>query len=110
MLVGESAPKQIKLVDFGLAVICSTPKQFGIAGSAHYLAPEVINDKAYDSKIDIWSAGVGLYILIGGIMPFFASEKDELYAMIKTADFDFPSPEFDGVSKPAKALIRKILE
>ena len=35
MLVGQANPGRIKLVDFGLAVICAERKKFGLAGSAN---------------------------------------------------------------------------
>jgi len=33
-------------------------------GTVDYIAPEVIGDKGYDEKCDVFSAGVILYLLI----------------------------------------------
>ena len=53
-----------KLVDFGLAkMIGPNEKAEEPFGTLGYVAPEILKNQSYDSKSDIFAAGVILYLL-----------------------------------------------
>eukprot|EP01116_Phalansterium_solitarium_P010937 TRINITY_DN2653_c0_g1_i2.p1 TRINITY_DN2653_c0_g1~~TRINITY_DN2653_c0_g1_i2.p1 ORF type:complete len:334 (-),score=99.93 TRINITY_DN2653_c0_g1_i2:105-1106(-) len=55
----------IKIGDLGLATRLHG-KTNGIAGSTSYMAPEILSNKEYNQKADIWSLGCVIYELVTG--------------------------------------------
>lgn len=47
----------------------------GRVGVSHFMAPEVVSDVEYGTKADMWSAGVLLYILLCGRLPFVGARQ-----------------------------------
>ena len=45
------------------------------------MAPEIIHRQPYGKPVDVWGAGVLVYILISGSLPFFGT-KNSLFDMI----------------------------
>lgn len=52
---------KIKLIDFGFAADFSKSGLKGACGTLNYVAPELLENKEYDEKCDMWSIGVMLY-------------------------------------------------
>lgn len=53
----------VKIIDFGLADSEKNGALYMKCGSPGYVAPEILNETGYDSKADVFSVGVILYIL-----------------------------------------------
>ncbi len=98
----------IKIIDFGTSKkIGKDQKLKNRLGTAYYIAPEVLT-MLYDSKCDIWSCGVILYVLLFGIPPFNGKTDDEIFDKIKKGVFKFPEGGAK-VSEEAKKLIARML-
>ncbi|GLT37380.1 hypothetical protein SLA2020_116990 [Shorea laevis] len=104
----ETAP--LKAIDFGLSVFFRPGEVFTeIVGSPYYRAPEVLK-RRYGPEVDVWSAGVILYILLCGVPPFWAeTEQGVAQAIIKSV-IDFKRDPWPKVSDNAKDLVRKMLD
>jgi calcium-dependent protein kinase len=79
-----------------------------IVGSAYYVAPEVLK-RRYGKEIDIWSAGIILYILLSGVPPFWAETEKGIFDAILEGEIDFESQPWPSISNSAKDLVRRML-
>ena len=59
-----------------------------------YTAPEVINRKPYDQKVDMWSIGVTCYLLLCGDTPFNGKNRQQLFRRISCDDPAFPDDKW----------------
>ncbi|KAK8626470.1 hypothetical protein V6N13_134113 [Hibiscus sabdariffa] len=99
----------LKATDFGLSVFIEEGKVYrDIVGSAYYVAPEVLR-RNYGKEMDIWSAGVMLYILLSGVPPFWAETEKGIFDAILEGELDFKSQPWPSISDSAKDLVRKML-
>lgn len=101
----------LKLGDFGLAQVVRDPL-YAVCGTPTYVAPEILAETGYGLKIDVWAAGVILYILLCGFPPFVSpeNEQEELFERILSGQYIFTSPYWDNVSDSAKQLISNMLQ
>lgn len=109
LLASKSDKAMLKATDFGLSVFIEEGKVYrDIVGSAYYVAPEVLR-RSYGKEIDIWSAGVILYILLSGVPPFWAETEKGIFDAILEGEIDFESSPWPSISHSAKDLVRKML-
>ncbi|KAL5566660.1 hypothetical protein UlMin_029824 [Ulmus minor] len=104
----ETSP--LKAIDFGLSVFFKPGEHFNeIVGSPYYMAPEVLK-RNYGPEVDVWSAGVILYILLCGVPPFWAETEQGVAQAIIRSVIDFKRDPWPRVSDNAKDLVRKMLD
>ena len=112
LLPSEERHTRVKIADFGLSTSWSDskPKLRKRCGTPIYVAPEVLpSDCEYDNKVDVWSAGVILYMLLSGCPPFWGESVPELLRSIMKHDLRFSDPVWELVSPAAKDLIRGMM-
>ena len=74
----------IKICDFGIGRVLSNPDDllYDQCGTPMYMAPEILfssQEKGYKGfPVDIWSAGIALYIMLSGTLPFSLKKEDSL--------------------------------
>ncbi|WWD08124.1 hypothetical protein V865_006235 [Kwoniella europaea PYCC6329] len=100
--------RNIKIGDFGLSNLMTDGDFLKTScGSPNYAAPEVISGKLYSGpEIDVWSAGVIMYVLLCGKLPFDDEHIPTLFKKIENGVFHIPS----HVSEPARHLLKRMLE
>nr|DAD42375.1 TPA_asm: hypothetical protein HUJ06_000605 [Nelumbo nucifera] len=104
----ETAP--LKAIDFGLSVFFKPGYRFTeIVGSPYYMAPEVLK-RNYGPEVDVWSAGVILYILLCGVPPFWAETEQGVAQAIIRSVIDFKRDPWPKVSDNAKDLVKRMLD
>ncbi|XP_066355766.1 calcium-dependent protein kinase 29-like [Miscanthus floridulus] len=110
LYANTSENSALKVIDFGLSVCFKPGDRFSeIVGSPYYMAPEVLK-RNYGQEVDIWSAGVILYILLCGVPPFWAETDEGIAQAIIRSNLDFQREPWAKVSENAKDLVRKMLD
>jgi serine/threonine protein kinase len=93
----------VKIADFGVSKeVKPDETMFEQSGTPAYIAPEIIKDKGYKGfKADMWSAGVVLFAMLYGTVPFKANNMKDLHRQIMDARYNLK----DEISADAKKLI-----
>jgi tetratricopeptide (TPR) repeat protein len=109
VLIGRDG--RAKLADFGLARLLGmhdlAGSQKSLAGTPRYLAPEVIAGEAYRPQSEVWSAGVLLYRLLTGRLPF---PQATLYALFLAIQNDPPPPLGVEVPPDVARVVERALQ
>lgn len=73
ILCSDSHGIDVKIADFGLSnTFAPTSTLKSQCGTPVYMAPEMLQRHPYTTSVDVWSAGIVMYIILSGSMPFYA--------------------------------------
>ncbi|KAK9467786.1 kinase-like domain-containing protein [Lipomyces arxii] len=75
-------------------------------GTAEYVSPELLTDKAAGKSSDLWALGCILFQLLSGRPPFKASNEYQTFQKIIKLDYQFPVV---GFTPAAKDLVCRLL-
>ena len=113
-----------KVLDFGIAKLTeqhpgSDSHEIGtttlqtqpglLLGTARYMSPEQTRGQKVDARSDIWSLGVVLYEMVGGIPPFAGETPSDCIASILTMEPPLLSDVLPDVPVKLQAIVQKAL-
>jgi serine/threonine protein kinase len=83
----------IRVIDFGLSNQFSdvNPKLSTACGSPAYAAPEMVKGNTYTQAADIWSAGILLFAIVAGHLPFDDDNIQRLLQKIVYTEVRYPA-------------------
>lgn len=94
----ENNETKIKLADYGMASFVGVDNLVrGRCGTPGFVAPEILLtcvNGGYGNKVDMFSAGVTLYVMLAGYEPFYGESDAELIAVNREAKVDFPHADW----------------
>jgi len=93
-------------------MILSDTNTFNVCGTPNFMAPEVHScnetENGYNTKVDMWSAGVLLYYILSGEYPF----EDNIMSVkekVLQGTFEYSSDIWDDIDDKVKFLIDGLL-
>ena len=112
----------IKICDFGISKILTKKEEkcYDQCGTLMYMAPEILlsnKEKGYNPfLIDIYSAGIALYIMLSGSLPFNITDDYSSLSENNTNNLDLQykiinnkPKDIENISHEAKDLLNKLL-
>jgi serine/threonine protein kinase len=105
----------LKIFDFGIAKIVDEVEEdtsqpltrLGLVfGTPHYMSPEQSTGSVVDHRTDIYSAGVMLYQMLAGRLPFDHDDPVSLIRMQVTLD---PPPLPDHIPIPLQRVVKMMM-
>lgn len=104
---------KIKLADYGMASFVGVDNLVrGRCGTPGFVAPEILLtgvNGGYGNKVDMFSAGVTLYVMLSGYEPFYGETDAELIDANREGKVDFPHADWHSVSIEGRDLIERML-
>ena len=96
-----------KLGDLNVSKVARKSLAYTQTGTPYYASPEVWEERAYDSKSDVWSLGCVIYEMITLRPPFQAKSMEELYKKVMRGIYPkIPSKFSEDLSDALKLMIQ----
>jgi serine/threonine protein kinase len=78
-------------------------------GTLAYSAPEIFTQAVYNNKVDVWSAGVVLHLMVSGVNPILGNNIPKLMEQIINFDADSLDDTLAHTSNCLRDLVKKML-
>jgi serine/threonine protein kinase len=69
---------ELKIADFGWSVHAPNSRRTTMCGTLDYLPPEMVEGKAHNETVDVWSLGVLMYEFLVRCAPKDVSRHDHV--------------------------------
>uniref|UniRef100_A0A8D0H5P2 Serine/threonine-protein kinase ULK3 n=1 Tax=Sphenodon punctatus TaxID=8508 RepID=A0A8D0H5P2_SPHPU len=110
ILLSSLEKPYLKLADFGFAQHMSPwDEKHVLRGSPLYMAPEMVCNRQYDARVDLWSVGVIFYEALFGRPPFASKSFTELEEKIRS-NRAIELPSRPRLSWECRDLLQRLLE
>jgi len=119
-LIREKGGGAVKVTDFGIGKIKDNAQSPGqtvltksgfLLGTPHYMSPEQIREpKDAGAKADVYSAGVVLYEMVTGQLPFNSRSLPKLIDAIYRGDKPAPSVVRPEIDRDLEAIVLKAMQ
>eukprot|EP00934_Nitzschia_sp_Nitz4_P006340 Nitzschia sp. Nitz4//scaffold309_size21490//14165//18158//NITZ4_008611-RA/size21490-augustus-gene-0.1-mRNA-1//1//CDS//3329547180//6330//frame0 len=114
LLADANRLSPVKLSDFGFSKTLTRRNDCRtVCGTPGYLAPEILERwPAYDVKVDVWSFGVVLFLLLGGYLPFDSRGDNtprQVFERTRKGQYFFHPQRWAMISPAAKDLVARCL-
>lgn len=109
LLTSPTKIHKFKIADFGLSCYIDRSQKMK-SGSPGYMAPEILRGRNYSTKIDIFSGGIIIYILLTGYSPFSCLDQNKTLEMNMICKLDFENRLFKHLSEDCITFLKNILE
>jgi tetratricopeptide (TPR) repeat protein/TolB-like protein len=120
-----TAAQRVKILDFGVAKRFSSPDPgpdpneatetlvsitTALSGTPAYMAPEVLLQKPYDGRADLFSLGLVFYEMLGGRQPFATDSFAGTLARVLHEDVPSLSELNRTIPAPLASVVAKLLK
>ena len=111
LMTNETDTADIRLVDFGLGKIIGPGETCTESfGTFSYVAPEVLKEKPYNFKVDLFAIGIITYLLVTGFLPFdHETSEREIARQTLYEPTPFPPSIWKNISIEAKMFVDNLL-
>ncbi|GFY91235.1 protein kinase family protein [Actinidia rufa] len=101
----------LKIADFGLSRTAHPNDHIEtVCGSPLYMAPEILQFRPYDEKVDMWSVGVMLFELLHGYPPYRGRSNVQLIRKIQSCScLPFSEPILLGLHPDCVDMCSRLL-
>jgi serine/threonine protein kinase len=104
-----SRQTDVKITDFGAALLASERGQVMAIGSPAYMSPEQVKEQPLDHQTDIYSLGVVMYHLLTGRLPFHAESDFSLIYQITNVEPEPPAAYRPEIPAAVAAIVRRAM-